>query len=369
MFCRVDPGNCRMKKHIFTDIHYPQEIYPEELDHYLAKGWFRMGQTIFTCRFITFQNILFSTIWLRLSLDGFQFSKSQRKRLGRNRRRFTIVHRKAVFDHEKEALYQLHKKRFNGHVSKSLWRSLMGDSLTNIYDTQEIAIYDDDQLVGCSFFDRGEKALASIMGIYHPDYHRYSLGYYTMLEEMAFGQQHNYTHYYPGYVVPGYDKFDYKLRIGMVDYFHPRYGDWRPYQKLDTEVLWSNRLYGKMEEAQDHLRAKGIPHQLWLYPLFDKDLHGYPKDFFLRAPLFISCFPKNIREGILIVVYDLFEQMYQLIYAINLEDPVSLLMPGFFRGFDPDRSFLDFLVPQRLLAVQAEPAGIVEAIETLLKAK
>ena len=352
---------------MFTEIHYPQEIYPEELDDYLSKGWFRMGQTIFTCRFITFKDILYTTIWLRLCLDGFEYSKSQRKLLNRNRRNFTIVSRKAIFDQEKDQLYQTHKKRFDGHVAKSLQSSLFGDTSFNIYDTYEIAIYDDDRLVGCSFFDRGEKTLASIMGMFHPDYNKYSLGYYSMLEEIAYGQQHNYNHYYPGYVVPGYGKFDYKLRIGAVDYFDENTASWLPYKQLNHQTLLSHRLYHQLSLVQELLKGKGIPHQLWLYPLFDKDLYGYPNEHFLRTPVFISCFPKNIRTGLLIIVYDLFDQHFHVIYVVTLEDPVSLLMPGFFRGFDPEKSFLDFLIPKKILFSHADPSTVVTAIDRLLK--
>lgn len=352
---------------MFTEIHYPQEIFPEELDDYLAKGWFRMGQTIFTCRFITFEDVLFTTVWLRLSLDGFRFSKSQRKLMRKNQNQFKVISRKAIFNKEKEELYQVHRKRFSGHVSKTLRSSLFGDTSFNIYDTYEIAIYDGEQLVGCSFFDRGEKTLASIMGMFHPDYNKYSLGYYTMLEEMAYGQQHNYKEYYPGYVVPGYGKFDYKLRIGATDYYDEVSNSWLPYKDLDHQNLLSNQIYAQLDSVQEELKAKGIPHQSWLYPLFDKDLYGYPNEQFLRAPIFLSCFPKSIKKGMLVITYDLFEKTFFVLFVMNLEDPVSLLMPGFFKGFDKDKSYLDFLVPRKLLGSSSDPITIAETIERLLQ--
>ncbi len=352
---------------MFTEIHYPQEIFPEELDDYLAKGWFRMGQTIFTCRFITFEDALFTTVWLRLTLDGFQFSKSQRKLMRKNQSQFTVISRKAIFNKEKETLYKIHRKRFSGHVAKTLRSSLFGDTSFNIYDTYEIAIYDGEQLVGCSFFDRGEKTLASIMGMFHPDYNKYSLGYYTMLEEMAYGLQHNYREYYPGYVVPGYGKFDYKLRIGSTDYYYEETNSWLPYKDLDHQSLLSNQIYYQLASVQVELKAKGIPHQQWLYPLFDKDLYGYPNEQFLRTPVFLSCFPKNIKKGMLVIVYDLYKKSFFILFVMNLEDPVSLLMPGFFKGFDKDKSYLDFLIPRKLIGTSDDPLIIAETIERLLQ--
>jgi leucyl-tRNA---protein transferase len=352
---------------MFTEIHYPQEIFPEELDDYLARGWFRMGQTIFTCRLITFKDVLYTTVWIRLNLIGFNFSKGQRKLIQKNRARFNVISRKAIFDKEKESLYEIHRQRFSGHVARTLRSSLFGDTSFNIYDTYEIAIYDGDQLVGCSFFDRGKKTLASIMGMFHPDYSVYSLGYYTMLEEMAYGQQHNYETYYPGYVVPGYEKFDYKLRIGDTDYYDEPSGSWSPYNTLDIHTLLSYKMYYQLATVQVHLKKKRIPHQLWLYPLFDKDLYGYPNEQFLRSPVFVSCFPKSIKTGMLVVVYEHRENIFHLLYVVTLEDPVSLLMPGFFKGFDKEKSFLDFLVPRKILASSADAADIADLIERLLK--
>ncbi|MFT6708932.1 MAG: arginyl-tRNA--protein-N-Asp/Glu arginylyltransferase [Flavobacteriales bacterium] len=351
---------------MFTEIHYPQELFPEELDDYLAKGWFRMGQTIFTCRFITFEDVLFTTVWLRLTLDGFQFSKSQRKLMRKNQSQFSVISRKAIFNKEKEELYKIHRQRFSGHVAKTLRSSLFGDTSFNIYDTYEIAIYDGEQLVGCSFFDRGEKTLASIMGMFHPDYNKDSLGYYTMLEEIAYGQQQNYEEYYPGYVVPGYEKFDYKLRIGATDFYDEATNSWLPYRDLDHKSLLSNQIYHQLASVQIELKAKGIPHQLWLYPLFDKDLYGYPNEQFLRTPVFLSCFPKGIKKGMMVIVYDLYKKSFFILFVMNLEDPVSLLMPGFFKGFDKDKSYLDFLIPRKLLGSSNDPLTITETIERLL---
>ena len=39
---------------MFAQIAYPEELAPEELDKFLANGWFRMRQTIFTTNFLHF---------------------------------------------------------------------------------------------------------------------------------------------------------------------------------------------------------------------------------------------------------------------------------------------------------------------------
>ncbi len=351
---------------MFTEINYPEEIFPEELDHYLARGWFRMGQMIFTCRFLSFKNNLYTALWIRAQLNGFKFSKSQRKLIAHNRRKFTVITRKAIFDKEKEALYKIHKKRFEGYVSKSLKASLFGESTQNIYDTYEIAIYDGDRLAAVSFFDRGEETLASIMGMYDPEYSKYSLGYHTMLEEMDYGLKHDYQMYYPGYVVPGYRKFDYKLRIGDVEYFDEDNQTWPSYNDLNFDQLLSSQLYNQLKKISALLTAKGIEHKQWLYPLFDKEIYGYDSSQFLRSPLFISCFATDMEDVSIIIEYNLYQDAFQIIKVKPIEDPISLLVPSLFKGFDADKSFLDFLLKKSIVFRNESSEEVVNIIEEMM---
>ena len=62
----------------FAEKHYPEVLLPEDLDAYLEKGWYRMGQTIFTTHFLCFDKGFFSAIWVRLDLQNFSFNKRQR---------------------------------------------------------------------------------------------------------------------------------------------------------------------------------------------------------------------------------------------------------------------------------------------------
>jgi arginine-tRNA-protein transferase len=39
---------------MFADKHYPENLNLWELDQYLEKGWYRMGQVIFTTHFLFF---------------------------------------------------------------------------------------------------------------------------------------------------------------------------------------------------------------------------------------------------------------------------------------------------------------------------
>ena len=72
--------------------------------------------------------------------------------------------------------------------------------------------------------------------MYDPEYDRYSLGFYTMLLEIEYCMELGLKFYYPGYVVPGYSRFDYKLRIGDVDYFDLYSKEWLPFSALQCRL-------------------------------------------------------------------------------------------------------------------------------------
>ncbi|MEO1516072.1 MAG: arginine-tRNA-protein transferase [Bacteroidota bacterium] len=333
---------------MFTHIHQLKRLAPEQLDNYLDKGWFRMGQMIFTCHFLCFSDHLFTAVWIRLALQDYAFGKRQRKLLRRNNQRFRTIVRKAVFDIEKEELYQLHAHRFQGYVADSLVDSLFGDSDYDIYDTYEVCVYDDDKLVAASFFDKGKNSLASIMGLYNPAYAKYSLGFYSMLVEIVFGISHGMIYYYPGYVVPGYASFDYKLRIGDVDYYDYDLQEWRPYSLMENDLLPSSRLITALQRAMDLLKEKGVRSQMMLYPLYDKQLFGLEPEESVKYPLFLSCYHEKHSPGMLIIEYDLYSEQYRL-SEVSLVEDASLFAYQVFSEFDPRKSCLNFLVRDQLI--------------------
>lgn len=301
---------------MFTICHYPTQLSKDQLDQYLADGWFRMGQTIFTCFYLDIEEGIFPTIWLRKSLKNHSFKKSHRKLIRKVENRFRVEVRKAFIDEEKEKLYDIHKLRFNGPVALNLYEALMDNSTVNIYDTWETAIYDGDRLVAASFFDCGNHSAASIKGIFHPDYKSYSLGFYTMLKEIEFLQEQNYDYYYPGYFVVDYPKFDYKLRVGTLEYLDTRDMSWHATEVMDREQLAPVKLKQVLRELQDVLTDKGIFHEMLFFPS--------PTIFFqvenqeqIQSPLTIWCPKRHKKEIPLLIDFDTGDGTYRL-YRISL---------------------------------------------------
>ena len=74
----------------YADKSTPFTLSPESLDWHLGNGWYRMGSTIFTTHFLFFKNRPYSAIWIRVGLQNFRFSRSQRKLMRKNAQLFDV---------------------------------------------------------------------------------------------------------------------------------------------------------------------------------------------------------------------------------------------------------------------------------------
>jgi leucyl-tRNA---protein transferase len=351
---------------MFTAKNYPDHIAPEELDAYLANGWYRMGQTIFTTHFLCFGDEFYSAIWVRLGLKEYQFSKSLRKLLRQNGR-FRHEYRPAIIDEEKETLYQRYRADFPGLLAPSLVDSLRDGEDFNVYQTLEFAVYDNDQLIAVSFFDVGQKSLASILGIYDPAYRPFSLGLYTMVMEVAYGKNNGFDFFYPGYVVPGYSRFDYKLRIGDVDYLDLRAHDWLPFDSLKAEDIPLDKMRQKLLAMQARLREAGLEPKIQYYPLFEANLFGYTHLAFFDYPILLYCGKLHEDDGHYIIVFDPRIHLYQLLFCVNYDDIAIYLHDPFANLFHPDRNFTELIVIDHVIETSAQTAVISQALLDILR--
>ena len=213
-------------------------LEPIQLDIFLSQGWFRMQQAIFTTSFLYFDDQVYDAIWLRVRLHDFVPDKKY-KILSKNNGRFRTEIKSAVITPAHEALYDSYKKSISFEGASSLQSLLFGKSNFNVYDTQMINVYDGDMMIGNGCFDLGEKSAAGIYSIYNPAYKKFSLGKYMIYEKMQYCKRKNFTYFYPGYFVPGYPAFDYKLEIGKpaIEYFDPVQKKWYSFYEHTDEFL------------------------------------------------------------------------------------------------------------------------------------
>ncbi|RZK38182.1 MAG: GNAT family N-acetyltransferase [Hymenobacter sp.] len=202
----------------------------EFLDYYLGQGYYRMGQNLFTCRFLPLDTGLHTAHWLRLVLARVAYGPRQR-RLFRLNERFTVTTKPFRLTPEHAALYALYYQSLDFDTNPSLAELLLDGATQTVFDTHVIEVRDGAQLIAAGIFDQGADTIAGIVNYYDPAYHRHSLGKYLMLLKLEHARRRQLTYYYPGYLVHNYPKFDYKLFAcsAATEVFGAQSSRWLPF--------------------------------------------------------------------------------------------------------------------------------------------
>jgi arginyl-tRNA--protein-N-Asp/Glu arginylyltransferase len=222
------------------------------LDYYLSQGYYRMRQDLFTCQFLPHDGELYTVHWLRLVLRLVQYGSKQRHLLRQNAA-FEVTVRPFRITAEYEALYTLYLQVITFDTSQTLAELLLDETPQSVFNTQIIEVRDGDLLIAAGIFDQGIDSIAGIVNFYHPAYHKHSLGKYLMLLKMAHAAQEQKTYYYPGYVVHGYPKFDYKLFAcpAATEVYDCRSGQWQLFSWEEVAAQSAALLTNWMLEEKD----------------------------------------------------------------------------------------------------------------------
>jgi arginine-tRNA-protein transferase len=205
------------------------QLQPAQLDMALAAGWFRIQQTLFTTDSLCFDDLIYKAIWLRVCLHDFEPDKTYSS-LTKKNRRFRIEFSREFLTPEHERLFADYKKHIPFETAFSLRSLLYGSEEKNVFDTQFMNLYDGNRLIATGGFDLGLESAAGIFSVYDPIYKQFSLGKYLIYEKIKYCKIKGFNWFYPGYVVPGYSRFDYKKEIGKgaIEYFDRERNTWFP---------------------------------------------------------------------------------------------------------------------------------------------
>nr|WP_299417912.1 arginyl-tRNA--protein arginylyltransferase [uncultured Emticicia sp.] len=310
---------------MFVELHYPEYISAQELDVYLANGWFRMGQSIFTTNFLRFHNKFYSSIWLRIDLINSKKSKTQQK-IEKLNTKFRVEIQIANPTEQHEELFCKYRESMKFDAAPSVKSLLYGQqeerALLRIFDTVEINVYDVNKLIAAGFMDLGEKSAAGISCFYDADYRKYSLGKYLMYLKMDFCQQNGFHFFYPGYFTPTYPLFDYKLDLAKptLQYLDLVTDAWIPFEKFDSSQIPIELIIGKLRTLSEILDSRGVKNEFKFYDFFDADLmHNLNGMGLLDFPVFLSCFEIEKDSRLLpMVVYDVRDEQFQLIICTTV---------------------------------------------------
>ena len=213
---------------------YPEEIAGADLDKLLALGWYRMHQTIFTSSHVGLEEV-YRVHWLRYALHEISSHPSHRKIRKRNVKVHFTIEDFTTLRADHEELHQRYRASIDFDGAWSIEECLYGEEgiQRNIYNTKCISIFDHDQLIAGGYFDVGDQAAASILHFFDPRYRRQSLGKYLMLITIDYLMLNQFEFYYPGYVVEGNGKMNYKLFLGKeaAQYFDTETAMWKYFEE------------------------------------------------------------------------------------------------------------------------------------------
>lgn len=290
---------------------------------------------------------IFGVVNIRTNLERFVLKKSQRKRLARCEKRFTVSVGSAKPDAEKEALYALHKRHFKGFIHPTLNEYLTSGFHRTVFDTREICVYDGDRLVAVSYFDMGEQAMASLIGLQHPEYRKHGLGIYTMLKEIEFGKSAGLKWYYPGYVLDLPSDFDYKLELGEFEYYTPT-KRWGAMKRFDPTQTMGHLVRQAMARLKEGFEEIDVVYEERYYPYFSLGYMAPWQLEFLTLPHFLEL--AEVKGRRLIAGFEPVRQVYRLLDVGPTEDFNHLVRMDHSAGMSTEGAhFMEMLQVRRIL--------------------
>jgi arginyl-tRNA--protein-N-Asp/Glu arginylyltransferase len=206
-------------------------VPPEMMDRLWESGWRHFGATFFRYNFTLDEHGIRSITPLRLDLEKFTLSKSQRRVLRRNED-VRCEFGPASLSDEAQQMFQRHKQRFNDHVPEGLETFLSESPATVPCPCHECRVSLGDELIAISFLDVGARATSAVYGLFEPEHSARSLGTYTMLKEIEYSQALGCRFYYPGYATHEPSPYDYKKQLHGLEKLDWEAGEWGPQARL-----------------------------------------------------------------------------------------------------------------------------------------
>ncbi len=171
--------------------------------------------------------LVYERVPLRYRTKGLQFSKSQEKTLRRNQDLTCIIRPCRLTDEVHQLFENWYENRFEKPKRLHTWVT----SDTVPLKCKELAVYDKDKLIACSFFDPTPAGNYSIIACYDFNESKRSLGTFTLLKEIQNTVERNKSAHYPGYTFAEPSVFDYKKNFNTAERFDWETLKWKP---LDT---------------------------------------------------------------------------------------------------------------------------------------
>jgi arginyl-tRNA--protein-N-Asp/Glu arginylyltransferase len=200
---------------------------PADMDQLWAEGWRHFG-IIFVRYGSAFHGAkLYSVQPLRVDIERFTLSRSQKRIIAKNQDVELIV-RPSFVDEQKQALFEKHRLRFDENTPTSLYNFLSEFPDSVPCPNVEVCVYIGRRLIAVTFLDVGELATSGVYAMFDPAEAKRSLGILMILHSIQFSRQRCCRYYYPGYAYREPFSYDYKKRFTGLEYLDWTTG-WLPY--------------------------------------------------------------------------------------------------------------------------------------------
>jgi arginine-tRNA-protein transferase len=193
-------------------IHYKviQNSTKEQCEALILRGWRRFGQMYFrpVCSNCT------ACESLKIDVENYVFSKSERRILRKNSHLTTYVRHPSISGEHLELFYRYHAYK---HYTRE-WDAPKIDpknyrsSFVNGHGDfgYEVLYFEGEKLIAVDLIDILDEGISSLYCYYDPHYSHFSLGKYTLLEQIALAKRLGLKWIYLGYYVQGCQSLEYK---------------------------------------------------------------------------------------------------------------------------------------------------------------
>ncbi len=202
-------------------------VPPDMMDRLWASGWRHFGDSFFRYSLSVDDEAVRTITPLRVDLERFTLSKSQRRVLRKNDA-LRCEFLPAALTPDAQAMFQRHKERFKSNVPEELGVFLSPRPATIPCPCVMLCVYLDTVLVAVSYLDVGATSTSAVYGMFEPEHAWRSLGIYTLLREIEFTQARGCRYYYPGYATLEPSPYDYKKQLHALEALDWADEDWRP---------------------------------------------------------------------------------------------------------------------------------------------
>jgi len=202
----------------------------------IERGWRRFGYMFFrpVCAECT------ACESFKIDVKNYKFSKSERRVLRKNEATKIVIQRPQVTSTHLELFekYHSHMKDKRGWKHEQTEAKHYYSSFVHGHGDfgYEVLYFIEDKLVGVDLVDILPNGISSIYFYYDPDFDKYSLGTFSMLQQIKIAQENDFAWIYMGYYVKGCQSLEYKSR-------------YRPYHVLQGRPLDAHEPSWLLEEV------------------------------------------------------------------------------------------------------------------------